>query len=111
MGWSSMEMETSSGSLADGFNKDVEIQSVHSTDLSALPEVGYGPKPQLMAEKGDIEACPVAINQPQDVEFNGKGPVTRMSTKSSARDPGPPPDGGWTAWSQGTYFPNFVFGI
>jgi hypothetical protein len=111
MDWRSIEMETSRSSLADGFNKDVEIQSVPSTDLSALHEVGCESKPQLMAEKGDIEACPVAISQSQDVEFNGNGPVTRISTKSSERDPGPPPDGGWTAWTQGTYSPSVVFGL
>ena len=28
--------------------------------------------------------------------------VTRTSTRSTTwRDPGPPPDGGWLAWSQG----------
>lgn len=27
--------------------------------------------------------------------------LTHTSTKSSWKDPGPPPDGGWRAWSQG----------
>lgn len=99
-------MEVSRGPIAYELGEDVECQSGNSTDTSTPNNGGLeGMSPR--AEK-DLESCRVATNQPQDVEFNGNGPATRTSTKSSWKDPGPPPDGGFTAWSQGAYFPNLL---
>lgn len=61
-----------------------------------------------MADK-DIESCRIATNIPQDTELNGTGPATRIGTKSSWIDPGPPPDGGMVAWTQGAYPLSFGF--
>jgi hypothetical protein len=94
-------MNIKHNSKADGFSKDIEIRSADSTDRSAHDEPGTEARPSLMAEKGDAEACRVVTNQLRDVEYNSNGPATRTRTKSSWKDPGPPPDGGWTAWSQG----------
>ncbi|TVY81309.1 Aspyridones efflux protein apdF [Lachnellula suecica] len=70
----------------NALDKDVEIQTVHSNSNSD-EEIGDG-------EEKDVEAYPVVSN-------NGKGDaVTRTSTKSSWKDPGPPPDGGIGAWTQ-----------
>ena len=29
--------------------------------------------------------------------------LSRISTRASCKDPGPPPDGGWVAWTQGSW--------
>lgn len=109
-------------SSSDMFDKDVESQpqsqprsdqqhDPESSDRSTLnsPRLKK-PRDHLlsMTEKGDIEAYPDGINDPQNEEWSGAGyeglknGVTRTSTKSSWKDPGPPPDGGWVGWSQGT---------
>lgn len=81
------------------FDKDVEIQSIHSESSHTDAEETERQRVyESLTEKGDIEAYPVAINGPQ----NGKEhAVTRTSTKSSWKDPGPPPDGGLVGWTQG----------
>lgn len=67
-----------------------------------------------MTDKGDIEAYPDGVNDPQNEEWSGgceggkDGTVTRTSTKSSWKDPGPPPDGGWVGWTQGEFLEFFV---
>jgi hypothetical protein len=67
---------------------------------------------QLMATKEVLEAYPNGVLEPRDVEYemsrtstrkswmDAAGVITRMSTKSSWKDPGPPPDGGLLAWTQ-----------
>lgn len=82
-------------------SKEIGRQSMRSTDTSTHEEELTGP-PLITADK-DLEAGITATNLPQDAEHNGAGPATRISTKSSWIDPGPPPDGGLTAWSQGAY--------
>jgi hypothetical protein len=99
-------METNKTPIADSLDKEVETQSVRSTATSGRND-GDFERPPLMAEK-DIESCRVATNIPQDTEVNGTGLATRISTKSSWIDPGPPPDGGTVAWTQGAYSPSFV---
>jgi hypothetical protein len=86
--------------MADELNKEVGVTSGYSTDTSRPLEELEGGSP--LTEK-DIESCRIQSNTQQDTEFNGHGPATRVSTKSSWKDPGPPPDGGLTAWSQGAY--------
>jgi hypothetical protein len=91
-------------SSEDTFDKDVEIQSIHSSSHSdSIRDEEYERRVMTMTEKGDIEAYPGGVNEPQNEEWNGSGigPMARASTKSSWKDPGPPPDGGWSGWTQG----------
>ena len=89
---------------ADSFSKDLEVQSLASSssdhNVDDIEERGG----RTMTENGDIEAYPGALNDPQNQVWSGKEcPVTRTSTKSSWKDPGPPPDGGLSGWTQGTF--------
>jgi hypothetical protein len=85
----------------DEFDKDIEVQSLH---LSST-EVETEEKRDALTGKDDIEAYPV-VDETQDEEQKQKdGAVTRTSTKSSWKDPGPPPDGGKEAWIQGSFTP------
>jgi hypothetical protein len=100
-------MEAGHSPMADGPNKEADISSVNSTNTSGRNPEWEGPP--LMVEK-DLESCRVAEEVPQDTEFSGTDPAIRVvSTKSSWKDPGPPPDGGLIAWSQGAYSPMFVY--
>jgi hypothetical protein len=100
---------------ADTLDKDLEIQSLHSHFWSAIHDengVGEGGEKgqgRTMTERDDVKA-----NSANRCEMNGgvdvgggkggvmKSILTRMSTKSSWKDPGPPPDGGWSGWTQGS---------
>jgi hypothetical protein len=89
----------------DAFEKDIEIQSAHSSstiieDDEIREEInGKG----VLREEDGIEVYPV-FDETQDEEQRQKdGAVTRTSTKSSWKDPGPPPDGGREAWIQGSF--------
>ena len=60
-----------------------------------------------MTEKGDIEAYPDAVNDPQNETIKNETTKERSlrvlpRTKSAAtwKDQGPPPDGGAFAWTQ-----------
>ena len=105
-------------------DRDLELQSIDSeSDIDSLEiaDIEEGRREKTMTEKGDIEAYPDGINQPQNQvwiaesapEKDGRGlagVLSRMSTKSSWKDPGPPPDGGTKAWMQGVYIlPNGSF--
>jgi hypothetical protein len=96
-------------SSEDTFDKDDEIPSMHSSlHSNSIRDEEDGRGVMTMTEKGDIEAYPDGINEPQNEEWNGNGKagsVTRTSTKSSWKDPGPPPDGGWSGWTQGMVLP------
>jgi hypothetical protein len=85
----------------DRLDKDVEIQTIHSEsdDNGEGGEESSGKDEKFlsMTAKGDIEAYPVGSNEGKEA------PVTRTSTKSSWKDPGPPPDGGAGAWTQGKF--------
>jgi hypothetical protein len=95
---------------AEGFDKDVEIQSIHSSSQSSNHDrgvgvgrdgdVGKGSRSREM-EKGDIEGVNEFQNELGAGKVKEKGKVTRTSTRGSWKDPGPPPDGGWTGWTQG----------
>lgn len=100
---------------------DLEKEENHAGDLSThtstsssnhSDEHDLAPNTRPATAKDDIEAYPVGLNVTQ-MEKNEisrtntraskkglAGVVTRMSTKSSWKDPGPPPDGGLTAWTQ-----------
>ncbi|KAE9369062.1 MFS general substrate transporter [Stipitochalara longipes BDJ] len=64
----------------DAFNKDLEAG--------------------VLTGKDDIEAYPVVDETQDEAQRPKEGAVTRTSTKSSWKDPGPPPDGGREAWIQ-----------
>jgi hypothetical protein len=85
----------------NGFDKDLEVQSVHSSSIDIEEDEGRREdKGGVLTEKDDIEAYPV-VDETQDEEKRQKdAAVTRTSTKGSWRDPGPPPDGGREAWIQ-----------
>jgi hypothetical protein len=62
----------------------------------------------LRGEEVDVGAEEEELdeNDPHGDGYGGKGDelgisATRTSTKSSWKDPGPPPDGGWKGWTQG----------
>ena len=107
-----LPMMVDQNSDADTFDKEVEVQSAH-TNSSAHIEADIEEKNSrrdgrfmTMTEKGDIEAYPDGVNDPQNEPYSASakdGAVTRTSTKSSWKDPGPPPDGGWIGWTQGVY--------
>jgi hypothetical protein len=96
-------MDTSRSQIPGDLSKETGRQSVRSTDTST-PEEELASPPLIMADK-DLEAGIDPTRLPQDSEHNGTGLATRISTKSSWIDPGPPPDGGLIAWSQGAYSP------
>ncbi|RDL33913.1 uncharacterized protein BP5553_08281 [Venustampulla echinocandica] len=75
-----------SNSSADTIDKDIETSSTHSVP-DDTDETGVD----------DIEAYPAGGNGTIAMK---EGPMTRSSTKSSWKDPGPPPDGGLLAWWQ-----------
>jgi hypothetical protein len=88
----------------DENNKDLEVQSVHfsSTDIEDNDKFRDDEKGGPLREGDDIETYPV-VNETREEENRQKdGAVTRTSTKSSWKDPGPPPDGGRKAWIQGS---------
>lgn len=88
----------------DGINKDLEVQSVHSscTDIEDNDKFRDDEKGGPLREGDDIETYPV-VDETREKENRQKdGAVTRTSTKSSWQDPGPPPDGGRKAWKQGS---------
>jgi hypothetical protein len=94
---------------ADSFSKDLAVQSLPSNSSGYIvDDVDIEEGGRTMTEKGDIGTYPDGLNDLQNDLQNGEwggkeGPVTRTSTKSSWKDPGPPPDGGWSAWTQGMY--------
>lgn len=88
--------------------------STNSSSLSSrvTQDLDSDPSPICMTAKDDIEAYPVGVNVPQGEEdeitrtdtkkswSDVARAVTRTTTKGSWKDPGPPPDGGLTAWTQ-----------
>ncbi|TVY33068.1 Aspyridones efflux protein [Lachnellula subtilissima] len=88
---------------ADTLERGVEIQTINS---DSDDEGGQGERPAKddrflsLAEKGDIEAYPIPNNEMCGEKETA---VTRTSTKSSWKDPGPPPDGGMSAWAQAIF--------
>ena len=94
------KMEQGDNNVLDDVEKSLGRQSVRSTDTSMQEEELT--TPALVANK-DLESGleeASGVNLPQYTEVNGTSPVTRIITKSSWIDPGPPPDGGIVAWSQ-----------
>lgn len=83
----------SSTSVID-WAKEEEIHSISSDDDNERSDLERAETKEV-----DIEACN------GEVKGKGKGVLgnvlSHISTKSSWRDPGPPPDGGLNAWVQG----------
>lgn len=109
-------------SSADTFNRDIESQSIRpslsSSDEIARDsdhdgELGGGMEKKLtLTERGEADPYPDGINAARnDWEAPAQekaGPITRMLSRSSCKDPGPPPDGGLLGWTQGVYFSYFT---
>jgi len=94
---------------------EVERHSLHShstEDSYDIAGLEARTRTETLTQKGDIEAYPVGANAGSEeiwrietAKSNRDGRlgriITRLSTKSSWVDPGPPPDGGRRAWTQG----------
>ncbi|KAG0647081.1 Aspyridones efflux apdF [Hyphodiscus hymeniophilus] len=102
-----VELQGAQSSSATSFEKDLEIQShsPRSSSTQRQSDISKGEK----AEEIDVEAEPDEFdeNDPHAGGYAGPGDgsalgtrATRTSTKSSWKDPGPPPDGGWIGWTQ-----------
>lgn len=100
----------SSASVRD--SHDLERQSIHSESSIGSHEIAdiqTGPKDKTLTDRGDVEAYPTAAAEGMWRTETAKsnrggrlgGIMSRLSTKSSWIDPGPPPDGGKQAWIQG----------
>jgi len=83
----------------DAIDKDLEVQSLHLSSTDVETEE----KGDALTRKDDIEAYPVVDETQGEGQKQKDGAVTRTSTKSSWKDPGPPPDGGKEAWIQGSF--------
>jgi hypothetical protein len=89
-------------------NKEIEITSNTRSSGSLERSRDHDIDKEEKGEELDIEAEEDEIdeNDPHGDGYGGKENVmgtaaTRSSTKSSWKDPGPPPDGGWSGWTQG----------
>ena len=93
-------------------NVDTEIQSIHSsTSTSSHDNVDVEKQESDDGESDRIELGATKSVRDPGMEKGVIGKVlSRVSTKSSWKDPGPPPDGGWGAWAQGSWTPFLVFG-
>lgn len=95
---------------ATSFEKDLEIQS-HTPRSSSPPcqtDIGKEEKQREVDLEAEDQGEEFEENDPHGDGFGGRvdqsglgAGVTRTSTKGSWRDRGPPPDGGWTGWTQG----------
>lgn len=114
--FSSTEIEIQS--IYSSSSTQIEIQSIYcssSTEIGSDDDESIqqekNRKGGVLSEKEDIEACLTVVTETQDGEGRTKeGTVTRTRTKSSLKDPGPPPDGGREAWIQGSYL-NFSISL
>ena len=95
---------------ATSFEKDLEIQS--PTPPSSSLQLKSDIDKEERGEEEDFEAEEEGSDQndPHGDGYGGRGEgsvlgtgVTKTSTKSSWKDPGPPPDGGLVAWTQGAF--------
>lgn len=99
----SVIMDTSSTDLekiGDGHSVQSRTSSSNHDD-----EVGLEhsiPHYMSMTAETDIEAYREEVNQSQNEKHLSKTQqvLTRISTRGSWIDPGPPPNGGWKAWAQ-----------
>ncbi|CZR57866.1 related to monocarboxylate transporter 4 [Phialocephala subalpina] len=90
-------ISSSSSYMFDKEHEDADTPSIHSeSSHTDAKEVERERQNLSLTEKLDIEAYPNEANEPASKE----GIVTRTSTKSSWKDPGPPPDGGVVGWTQ-----------
>jgi len=99
------------------FDKDIEIQSTSSQPSREKKDDGILSSNGSLSINDDLESgdrkegCDGENAEgKEDVEGEGVGlglglgvlgRITKTSTKSSWKDPGPPPDGGWSGWMQG----------
>ena len=98
-------------------DKTSQIQSLHSSSRSPNhdriddTEKGWV-KDEEMARPRDEEVADEEVNEARkedEGKVKGQGlglmsVISRVSMRSTAiTNPGPPPDGGWRAWSQGAF--------
>jgi hypothetical protein len=104
-------------SLSPESGLDVES---HNSSSCSPEDIDKEEKGGVAADAGEQEEEDAAVDE-NDPNYDGYGyggggreegtgtgtalgvRATRASTKSSWKDPGPPPDGGWTGWTQGVY--------
>jgi hypothetical protein len=106
-----VERETAPDLELDG--KEVEIQSLHSSSESSNHD-----RKRNVEKEGDVDVEKGRGGEKDEGEMrreenigkeskgNGlrlKSVISRVSMRSTVKDPGPPPDGGWRAWSQGVF--------
>jgi len=96
--------EASESNLASVDETTKEIQSMHSSTSTSSNHDFDMEKQESDGESDRIEVESVtSVRGPG----NGKGKgvmgkvMSRISTRSSWKDPGPPPDGGLIGWTQG----------
>jgi hypothetical protein len=91
-----------------------DISSIRTASSSTQHEEDHDSKPQAqpMAMENNLKAYSNGVLEPRNEDYemartstrrswgDAARVVTRMSTKSSWKDPGPPPDGGLLAWTQ-----------
>lgn len=94
-------------SVENSIDKDLEIQSVHGEDYDG-EETDIEEGEEKYPARNDIEAQHDGngLGSQTKVEGKGKGSglanvLSRISTRTSIKDPGPPPDGGMVGWTQG----------
>jgi len=91
-----------------------EIRSIHSSTSTSMDhdydmDVDADADVEKLGSDGEsirIETeSTTSVRAPGTGNGKGKGVMgkvmSRISTRSSWKDPGPPPDGGWAAWTQG----------
>jgi len=94
------------------FDKDIEIQSTSSEPSREKKDDGIISSNGSLSINDDLESgnrgarCDGGnVEGKEDVGLGlglgVLGRITKTSTKSSWKDPGPPPDGGWSGWMQG----------
>ena len=80
-----------------------------SISIDSSDQVVQAHRPTIISltEKGDVEAYPDAVNDPQNETIKNETirerslrVLSRTKSAASWKDPGPPPDGGAFAWTQ-----------
>jgi hypothetical protein len=114
-----VEQHPTQSPSATSFEKDLEIQSrtPRSSSTQRPNHVDKEEKEEGIEFGSEAEEDGLDEQDPHSHVVGGSraasalgAGVTRTSTKSSWKDPGPPPDGGW-AWAQGELSISCHFGF
>lgn len=103
---SDSKTDTNTSSL-EALDKDIEIQTLHSDshDSEIIEEVDDASNQESDVESGKGQIQKINSSEKEGFRNEKLEAVTRTSTKSSWKDPGPPPDGGLVGWTQGIFAP------